>query len=76
MGCIDDTIWPGVPWRWYKRCEKDWERGWIYNGAKRPIVWCLCDHDDCNVNIDDTGSKPKTTPSTMATVTATGDTQV
>lgn len=59
LGCIDDSFWPGVPWRSYGHCAEDWERGWIYDGVRRPIVWCLCDdHDDCNVNIGDASSRP------------------
>ena len=72
LGCIDDAFWPGVPWRSYKDCEEDWERGWTYGGARRPIIWCLCDdNDDCNVNIGDAGSKPMTTPRTTVSVTDT-----
>jgi len=68
LGCIDDEFWPDVPWRTYtRRCEEDWERSWVYQGMRRPIVWCLCDDsDDCNVNIGDAGSKPTTIPPTTA----------
>jgi len=70
LGCIDDALWPGVPWRSYVDCAEDWERGWIYDGALRPIVWCVCDNrDDCNVNIGDATSRPLTTPSTNASFT-------
>ena len=70
LGCIDDAFWPGVPWRSYGHCAEDWVRGWVYDGARRPITWCLCDsHDDCNVNIGDAGSKPMSTLPTMTPAT-------
>jgi len=70
LGCIDDTFWPGVPWRTYRHCAEDWVRGWVYDGELRPIVWCLCDdHDDCNVNISDAGSRPVSTLTTSTPAT-------
>ena len=76
LGCIDDAFWPGVPWRSYGHCAEDWVRGWVYDGAQRPIIWCLCDsHDDCNVNIGDAGSKPMSTLPTMTPATDSATTQ-
>jgi len=73
LGCISDALWPGVPWRTYRRCAEDWVRGWVFDGVRRPAVWCLCDdRDDCNVNIGDASSLqplstlPATTPADAA----------
>ena len=64
-GCIYDKFWPGVPWRSYKDCGEDFEHGWVYDGKKRPIVWCVCDGDDCNVKMGTVTSKSTTTQSTV-----------
>ena len=69
-GCVYDGFWPSVPWRSYRGCAEDWEHGWVYGGKKRPIVWCVCDRDDCNVMMRT--ATPKST-TTQSTITATDD---
>jgi len=77
-GCIYDGFWPGVPWRSYKGCAEDWKHGWIYGGKKRPIVWCVCNRNDCNVRMGTVTPKSTTTQSTVTATDdlTTGDTQV
>jgi hypothetical protein len=55
-GCIDDVFWPGVPWRTLNGCLTDWDRAWELEGTRRPMVWCFCDRDDCNVSIQKVNS--------------------
>ncbi|ELT99175.1 hypothetical protein CAPTEDRAFT_215898 [Capitella teleta] len=56
-GCLTDTFWPGVPWRSFNGCMEDWINGWSMEedgkSVEKPIVWCLCDWDLCNLKIED-----------------------
>ncbi|KAK2181484.1 hypothetical protein NP493_396g01028 [Ridgeia piscesae] len=51
-GCIDDEFWPGVGWRNQTGCGEDAERGWEPDPrGHRPIVWCFCQSNYCNLNV-------------------------
>ena len=75
-GCINKRFWPGVKWRKANRCMEDHDHGWMNRRRKKPLIWCFCDTDDCNISIemlnntDPSTPPPPTTTTTIATTTS------